>query len=305
MQFIKKFFYFSVLLAILPQAHAVEALVDTQWVKENLRDTNIIFLDVRSNFKIFKKAHIPGAIFTHYVKDNWRVAGKKRGKKVPGLLPSSGHLEKLISRLGISNDNHIIVVPAGQSPADLGVATRIYWTFKIAGHEQVSVLNGGMAAYIAAKLPLSSKVNVRAPSQFLVKSNYLATESDVVTAIDQKEKIIDSRTPSQYLGFNKSGRAHRAGTLPTAINVPGEYLTVNGGGVFRSKAALKKLYGVLDAPHDQSAVVFCNTGHWASLGWFVHSEILGIASTKMYDGSMAEYTTSEELPLKRKVILDN
>ena len=286
-------------------AVGAEALIDTNWVRENLQSPNVVFLDVGSNMQVFKKAHIPGAIFTHYQKDRWRVAGKKRGKQVPGLLPSAKHLEKLLSRLGIENKSHVIIVPMGRSAGDMAVATRIYWTFKVVGHDKVSILNGGMRAYIAAKLPIVDRMNVRAPTNFVVQSNYtyLATETDILEGIANKVNILDSRVKSQYLGFNKSGRAHRAGTIPTSENAPGEWMTVNGGGQFRSKQAIIKLYTTLGLAAEEPAIVFCNTGHWASLGWFVHSEILGNKESRLYDGSMAEYTTSKDLKIDRKINL--
>ena len=301
-----KMIYLIFILFLPKSAIAAEPLVDVVWVKENLQAEGVVFLDVTSNMQVFKKAHIPGAIFTHYQKDQWRVAGKKRGKKVPGLLPSASHLQKLIRRLGIENTNHVVVVPAGRSAADMGIATRIYWTFKVVGHDKISILNGGMNAYRAAKLPLIDRMTVRAPTSFKIKSDYsyLATESDLLKSLEQGEKIIDSRTSAQYLGINKSGRVQRAGTLPSAVNIPGEYLTVNKQGVFRSKKAIAKLYSYLEVPSNTAAITFCNTGHWASIGWFVHSEILGNKNTRMYDGSMAEYTTNKNANLIQRFRLD-
>ena len=96
----------------------------------------------------------------------------------------------------------------------------------------------------------------------------------------------------------------RAGTLPSAVNIPGEYLTINKQGVFRSKKAIAKLYSYLEVPSSTAAITFCNTGHWASIGWFVHSEILGNKNTRMYDGSMAEYTTNKNATLIQRFRLD-
>jgi len=289
------------LVSTLKISDAAEPLVDIGWVEKNLKSDKVVFLDVSSNMQIFKRAHIPGAIFTHYQKDQWRVNGIKRGKKITGLLPSAQHLQRLIGRLGIKNTDHVIIVPLGASVADMGIATRVYWTFKTVGHVEVSILNGGMAAYRKSNLPLIDRMTIRAPTEYKANSDYrfLATESEVLSSLKRGVMMIDSRKKAQFFGINKSSRVTRAGTLPNALNLPGEYLTVNNNGFFRSKRAIKKLYYFLDVPVNRPAILFCNTGHWASIGWFVHSEILENDNTRMYDGSMAEYTTDINLPFQR------
>lgn len=288
-------------------AQAANPLVDVAWVKANLGKPGLVFLDVASNPGVFAKGHVPGAIYTHYKKDKWRVDGKKRGKKVAGLLPDMAHLAKLIGGLGIGNDDHVVVIPAGASAVDMGTATRVYWTFKVLGHEEVSILNGGNRAYMKDKKnPLETGMSKPEGTTFKVAMNtkYLATEEDVRAAVKGGAALLDSRSQSQFMGMNKSGKVQKAGTLPGAVSVPGEWMTVNGGGQIRSGQALKKLYAMTEAPTEGAAITFCNTGHWASLGWFVNSEVLGNKNTKMYDGSMAEYTTDPSVEMDRKVNLD-
>jgi thiosulfate/3-mercaptopyruvate sulfurtransferase len=217
------------------------------------------------------------------------------------------HLAKLIGGLGIGNDDHVVVIPAGASAVDMGTATRVYWTFKVLGHEEVSILNGGNRAYMKDKKnPLETGMSKPEGTTFKVAMNtkYLATEEDVRAAVKGGAALLDSRSQSQFMGMNKSGKVQKAGTLPGAVSVPGEWMTVNGGGQIRSGQALKKLYAMTEAPTEGAAITFCNTGHWASLGWFVNSEVLGNKNTKMYDGSMAEYTTDPSVEMDRKVNLD-
>lgn len=139
---------FTLLLAfVAAPAMAADPLVDTAWVKRNLGRSEIVFLDVTSNPQAYARGHIPGAVYTHYKKDKWRVDTEKNGHEVAGVLPPVDHLEKLIGGLGIGNDDHVVIVANGFGAAEMGTATRLYWTFQVLGHDAVSIMNGGMAAW--------------------------------------------------------------------------------------------------------------------------------------------------------------
>mgnify|MGYP001321317055 CR=1 FL=1 len=115
-----------------------------------LDDEKIVIIDLRNkidkgSYESFLQGHIPGAIHSDYLKDGWRVG--RDG--VVGLLPQAEQFEGLARRLGVSDDTHVVVVPAGVSSTDFGSAARAYWTFKVFGHDNVSVLDGGYAAWRA------------------------------------------------------------------------------------------------------------------------------------------------------------
>ena len=290
------------LLGVLARPATAAPLVDVAWVKQHIGKPNHVFLDVRSR-SAYARAHVPGAVHTRYGGDGWRV---KRGG-VPGMLPGAAELEKLIGELGISNADHVTVLPGGYSAGEMGVATRIYWTFKVSGHGRVSILDGGMTAYLGDRTaPRSQGVERRKPTVFKVDLDrqFLATKSDVHEALSTGSLLIDARPSGQYLGINKSKSVRYHGTLKGAVNVPGEWTTVDDGGRFRSQAAMAKLFEALGVPTDGDAVFFCNTGHWASLGWFVQSEILGNQQARMYDGSMSEWTKDAANPVEKKVSLE-
>ncbi len=272
---------------------AASPLVDPVWVKNNIGKEGIIFLDVTSNAKSFANAHIPGAVFTHYKKDNWRITKTVNKKKVKGLLPDMSHLEKLIGGLGIDNNDHVIIIASGFSAGEMGTATRIYWTFKVIGHDNVSILSGGMSNYMSNKgFPMERGASKPVAKSFKGQLNkaVLATESDVQNAAANNIQLIDSRSHEQFLGINKSGSVQHPGTLESAVSLPGGWLTENGGNIFRNKRQLNKLFQFAGAPITGDVITFCNTGHWASLGWFVNSELMGNKNTRLYDGSMAEWS---------------
>ena len=132
------------------RADSATPLVSTGWLKEHLEDPDLFVLDVRSaidggGVEAYQKAHIPGAVHSDYDKAGWRVT--RDG--VPFMLPTMAELEKLIGELGIDEDTHVVVVPAGVHYTDFGAAARTYWTLKVAGVTKVSILDGGYAAWAA------------------------------------------------------------------------------------------------------------------------------------------------------------
>ena len=86
--------------------------------------------------------------------------------------------------------------------------------------------------------------------------------------------------------------------------MPENWLTQNGGGAFRSKGDLEKLFDAANVSTTGDQINFCNSGHWASLGWFASHEILGNKDAKVYDGSMVEWSADKSLPMELKVNLE-
>lgn len=289
-------------------------LVTVDWVKNHIGKDGIVFLDVRGRLAGASKddyleAHIPGAVWTNYLKDGWRM---KDGNGTIAQLPQVPQLEALIGNLGIGNDSHVVIIPGGNAALDMGTATRVYWTFKVLGHDRVSILNGGMKAYTAETdkatgkpvNPLESGDVEPFPDIFSaeLRTDMLITKTDVVQASNSGGVIVDNRPYEQFLGITKHGKAKRAGTIPGARNLPENWLTENGG-TFREKAAIEKLYKLAGVPTDGEQIAFCNTGHWASLGWFTAHEILGNRNVKLYDGSMVEWSADDQLTMQSAIAL--
>jgi len=305
----------SVMLAVIAGlatglAQAAEPLVDVAWLKSNLGRPGIVILDLRPSRGQYANGHIPGAVFSDYGRDGWR---ERNAAGIEGMLPPPEKLEKLIGGLGIDNQTHVILAPEGRNAADMGTATRVYWTFKVSGHDEVSILNGGFFAWIADvdkdRKPINpidaGDVRLTAKSfKATIRREMIVERADVQKAIAEKTVLVDNRPPDFYLGLTQSFAAKRAGTLPGAQSMPEAWLTLNNGGLFRSKTQLANLYKAANVPTTGDQISFCNTGHWASLGWFVSSEILGNKQAKMFSGSMAEWSADPNLPVEVKVKAD-
>ncbi len=288
----------------------VPPLVDVDWVKSQIGAPGVVFLDLRGGPKrqpdrTYLSGHVPGAIWTNYGKGGWRVKDK-RG--TPGMLPPVDRLEKLIGGLGIGNGDHVVLLPGGGSARDMGVATRVFWTFKVLGYDRVSILDGGMRAYFADRdkktgrplNPFETGGTKRPPTTFEadLRRDMLVDRGAVKTFADGGGRMVDNRPDSQFLGLRKSSKAKRAGTIPDARNLPLDWLTQGGVAKFRDRAELEKIYAFAGIETEGEQINFCNTGHMASLGWFVSSQLLGNDRARLYDGSMVDWSGDAALPVQ-------
>lgn len=285
-------------------AFANEPLVDVAWLKANLGKPGIAIVDVQPASD-FLRGHIPGAGNTDFFKSGWI---EERADKVPDMYPAK--LDRLVAHigsLGIDGNSHVVLVPAGANHGDVGWATRIYWTFKTLGHDSVSILNGGMKEWTKDKAnPVEAGAAKVTAKSFTAKSRpeMIATAEEVKAALAKKILLVDARPHDQYIGINRNPKGSQNGTLPGAQSLPAVWTTENGGGVFRPKAQIEKLYKTANIPTSGDQINFCNTGHLSSIGWFVSSELMGNKKSRMYAGSMVEWTLTKAGPVEQKVSLE-
>jgi len=278
-------------------AHA-EPLVSPAWLNTHLHDSNLVVLDIRSAIdgskpEAFAQGHIPGAVHSDYDKAGWRVTRNN----VPFMVPTTPELEKLIGDLGIDETSHVVVMPAGVNVLDFGSAARTYWTLKYAGVRDVSILDGGLAAWKAAGFALDKGAHAPSPAIFTatVDTSILALASDVETIEHNGgATLIDARPASFFLGKEKAPAAQAYGHIPGAVDVDSAEFYDPQTNKLRPKAELAAIAGKLPAG---AAVTYCNTGHWASTDWFVLHEILGRSNAKLYAGSMVEWTSNPNRPI--------
>jgi thiosulfate/3-mercaptopyruvate sulfurtransferase len=277
-------------------------LVDVDWLAGNLGNYEVVLIDLRNkidggSYETYLEGHIPSAIHSDYLKDGWRVGRDD----VVGLLPEAGQFEALARRLGVSAGSHVVLVPAGVGSTDFGSAARVYWTFKVFGHDNVSILDGGFAAWKAAfpdQLESGAPV-APAPGNFTASfqpQGYVSTE-DVKKIVAAKDgaTLLDGRTKEQFRGDAKHPKAAVGGRIPGATLLFQEQAYNTGTDRLKSVPELQGIYGEID---DELPIVsYCNTGHWAATNWFVLSEVLGREDVRLYDGSMVEWTADGSNPL--------
>lgn len=299
-QFIAKMLVvFAFILA--PITAFATPLVSVDWLSQRLNDDNLTIIDLRNkidkgNYETFLEGHIPGAIHSDYLTDGWRVG--RDG--VVGLLPEAKQFESLARRLGVSASTHVVIVPAGVSSTDFGSSARAYWTFKVFGHDNVSILDGGFASWQANYPDQIEQGPFIAPEagDFVAQFQpdiYIGTE-DVATYVENPGDavLVDGRNTSQFYAEGKHPKAVKAGRIPSAILMSQADAYADDNNRLKSRDELKKIYNDLG---DKTIVSYCNTGHWAATNWFVMSEVLGLENVWLYDGSMVEWTANSDLPL--------
>ncbi len=269
-----------------------QPLVDSQWLKDHLGNESLVVLDIRDKVKDadpYVESHVPGAISARYTDSGWRAPVNG----VPGMLPPKEDIQKLIQSLGVNNDSHVVVIPAGTNAAEFGGATRVYWTFKVLGFDNVSILDGGYGAWNKAGGELATDASTpKAAGNFTAnfRPELLAEVKEVQDAIASDTNLIDARSVAQFIGKEKTNTVKSLGTVPTAVNVNfDKFYHVDKPG-FASKEEVAELIKAASVSDEKGIITFCNTGHLASIAWFGLSEVEGLKNVRLYDGSMAEWT---------------
>lgn len=273
---------------------AAQPLLTPSDVQTLANESNVRIIDIRAA-KDYSEGHLPNAVNAPY--GQWRGPSSN-----PGQLPTIKALTQIVQNLGLDAQTHAIVISSGANDTDFGAAARVFWTLKVLGLEQLSIVNGGVKAWSAAKLPLTKEV----PS--IVKSNYQPTlKRDLL--IDQTQLLVDATSSDAVLvdarpevffsGQTRHVAAKTPGTLPGAVNVAHSVWFKPGTSELIDAAEAKSVAARFDlANTDKEVVSFCNTGHWAATNWFVLSELVGDPNVKLYAGSMVDWTGAEQaLPM--------
>jgi thiosulfate/3-mercaptopyruvate sulfurtransferase len=280
-------------------AAQAEPLVSVQWLDAHRAEPNLVVLDVRSAIdgggtKAYLAAHIPGSVHSDYDQGGWRVTVHN----VPFMLPTLLEIQNLIGDLGIDENSHVVVVPAGVSYTDFGSAARVYWTLKVAGVPDVSILDGGVAAWKAAGLPTES--GDRKPTQ---KTLFVDGDPKQLASLADVKKIeksggatlIDARPASFFSGKEKAPKVAAYGHIPGAIDLDSAEFYDAKTNRLKPKAELAAIAARLPAG---PLVTYCNTGHWSATDWFVLHELLGRRDVRVYDGSMVQWAADPHRPLQ-------
>ena len=268
------------------------ALVTAQWVEDNLDTDGIVVIEVDEDTTAYDKGHIKGAI-----KLDWTTDLQDQVRR--DFVNKQG-FEALLSERGVSNDDTVVLYGGNNN----WFAAYAYWYFKLYGHSDVKLLDGGRKKWELDSRELTDELPERAAT------TYTATEQDrsirafrdeVVDAIGT-QNLVDVRSPDEYAGrllapaHLPQEQAQRAGHIPTSVNVPWSK-NANDDGTFKSDEDLKKLYDEVGFDTSKDTIALCRIGERSSLTWFVLKELLGHDNVKNYDGSWTEYGSLVGVPV--------
>lgn len=282
-------------------AEAAYPLVDVTWLKAN--KDKVIVLDVQAKDKDFlAKGHIPGSILVPW--EQVRGKAKEGGLDLIKMLPSKTSFARLMKVSGVNDDSHIVITTSGANSKDLFLGTRLYWQLKYYGHDEVSMLDGGNAAWTEAKQMLSTSQEAKPQvGNFTARAErkeLLSTTADVQQLVKQGSKnLVDARTLDYHLGLEqKTKYVYDAGHIPGSKIVPHDILVQHGKAAkFRSTAQIKATLGAMGVDLNAGNVAYCNSGHLGSGLWFALHELSGNTSAKLYDGSMHAWTKGNTNPV--------
>jgi thiosulfate/3-mercaptopyruvate sulfurtransferase len=292
-------------------------LVDTAWLAAQAANPDVVVIDVRddpANFdrvlsekeKADPKApmvgHIPGARLL-----DWKFVRETRefdGQKLDKMVLTQVNFEALMRRLGVRNEQAVVIATSGRDSNAVTMGTRVYWTLKYYGHDNMALLDGGLKKWVAESRPLAFDNPAVAPSQFAVakmRPELLASVADVEAATrGGKVQLIDGRTADYYVGQNITPDVRAKGHIPGARMLAHKDLIDEKTGLFLPKQELLAMASDVGIPVDGESISYCNTGHLGSGPWFVMSELLGNTKARLYDGSMHEWTKAGSRPVSRK-----
>ena len=199
----------------------------------------------------------------------------------------------------MSNDDAVVIVPAGVGSTDFGSAARVYWTFKLLGHDAVGILNGGLRGWVDGGGELATGQTNATAGNFTanLRPELLVSAEQVQAGANGSAQLVDARPGAQFRGEAKHPASATAGTIPGATSLEEHLLVQEGSSNFVDAAEVARLVDAAGIDGSQPIVSFCNTGHWAATVWFALSEVAGLESVAMYDGSMTEWTQDSNRPL--------
>jgi thiosulfate/3-mercaptopyruvate sulfurtransferase len=273
-----------------------DVLVDAEWVEAHNGDPGLVLVEVDEDTSAFAKGHIRNA-----VKIDWKADLQDPVRR--DFVDKAG-FEALLSERGISNDDTVILYGGNNN----WFAAYAYWYFKLYGHQNVKLLDGGRKKWELDSRELVTDVPKREATSYTAQeqdSSLRAFRDEVVAAIGQ-QNLVDVRSPDEFAGrllapaHLPQESAQRGGHIPTAKNVPWSKAAEEDG-TFKSDDALQALYSGAGVDYATDTIAYCRIGERSAHTWFVLHELLGQPNVKNYDGSWTEYGSLVGVPIEKDV----
>ncbi|HEY0638538.1 MAG TPA: sulfurtransferase [Pseudonocardiaceae bacterium] len=270
-----------------------DVLVSADWAEQNLDTEGVVFVEVDEDTTAYDTGHLPGA-----VKLDWKTDLQD---PVVRDFVDRAQFEKLLSDKGIANDDTVVLYGGNNN----WFAAYAYWYFKLYGHADVKLLDGGRKKWELDARKLTSE-EVHRPG-----TSYTAREPDTSIRAFRREvedaigvqNLVDVRSPDEFAGrilapaHLPQEQAQRPGHIPTALNVPWSK-AANEDGTFKSDDELRALYAEAGLDESRPTIAYCRIGERSSHTWFVLHELLGHRDVKNYDGSWTEYGSLVGVPIE-------
>lgn len=274
-----------------------EVLVETDWVKQNLNKPGIKLVEIDVDTKGYDAGHIPGAVGF-----NWQTQLQDQVRRD---IISKEAFEKLLGDAGITPGDTVILYGDNNN----WFAAYGFWLFKIYGHKNVRLMNGGRVKWLnESDKELTTERPKIVPTQYRASGPDLSLRALLPEVLrlqpSQTCNLVDVRSPDEFSGKviappGMTETAQRGGHIPGAKGIPWS-TAVSPDGTFKTADELQKIYfqekGV-DAKKD--TIAYCRIGERSSHTWFVLKYLLGLNNVKNYDGSWTEYGSIVGAPIEK------
>ncbi len=273
-----------------------DVLVSADWAEQNLTTPGVVFVEVDEDTSAYDGGHIAGA-----VKLDWKSDLQDQVRRD---FISKEQFEKLLGERGIGNDDTVVLYGGNNN----WFAAYAYWYFKLYGHQNAKLLDGGRKKWELDGRELSKETVERAPTTYTAAdqdTSIRAFRDETIAAIG-RQNLVDVRSPDEFAGrllapaHLPQEQAQRAGHIPTAINIPWSK-AANEDGTFKSDDELRALYAAAGLDDGKDTIAYCRIGERSSHTWFALYELLGHQNVKNYDGSWTEYGSLVGVPIEKDV----
>ncbi|MFN2589356.1 MAG: sulfurtransferase [Actinomycetota bacterium] len=273
-----------------------DALVETDWLAENLNDPNIRVIEVDEDTSAYEKEHIPGAVGWNWNTDLHAEVGRD-------YVDQEG-LAKLLSRAGVGPDTTVVLYGGNNN----WFAAYAYWILRYLGFGNVKLLNGGRKKWElesreqTSEVPSYEATDIRIDDPIV--GDFRALRDEVLDKVRSRQSaLVDVRSPEEFRGEKLAPdhlpqeQAQVPGHIPGAANIPWAK-AANDDGTFKSAGELKALYEAEGITGDREVIAYCRIGERSSHTWFALHELLGYEDVKNYDGSWTEYGSLVGVPIE-------
>jgi thiosulfate/3-mercaptopyruvate sulfurtransferase len=270
-----------------------DVLVDADWVLAHIDDPKVVLVEVDEDTAAYDTNHIRNAI-----RIDWR---QDLQDPVRRDFVNQAQFEALLSAKGVANDDTVVLYGGNNN----WFASYAYWYFKLYGHQDVRLLDGGRKKWELDGRELVSEVPTRAATTYTAKAqdtSIRAFRDDVINGIGSVN-LVDVRSPDEYAGrllapaHLPQEQSQRPGHVPTAASVPWSK-AANDDGTFKSDEELTALYTGAGVDLSKDTIAYCRIGERSAHTWFVLHELLGQSSVRNYDGSWTEYGSLVGVPVQ-------
>ncbi|HET9945231.1 MAG TPA: sulfurtransferase [Actinomycetes bacterium] len=268
-------------------------LVDADWVEAHLDDDKVVLVEVDEDTAAYDKNHIRGAVRLDWKKDLQDPVRRD--------FVDKAQFETLLSQRGIGADDTVVLYGGNNN----WFAAYAYWYFKLYGHADARLLDGGRKKWELDSRELVPEVAERPATTYTAKDqdrSIRAFRDEVEAAIGQKN-LVDVRSPDEFAGrllapaHLPQEQSQRPGHIPTARNIPWSQ-AANDDGTFKTDDELANLYAGKGVDLGKDTIAYCRIGERSAHTWFVLHELLGQPNVKNYDGSWTEWGSLVGVPIE-------